>query len=37
MTTYTSWIRDDELLDLLEGEDWVNPQTLRLLRGDVDD
>ena len=36
MTTYISWIRDDELLDLLEEED-VTPLTFKFLRGDVDD
>lgn len=35
MTSYISWIRDDELLDLLEEED-VTPHTFNLLRGDVD-
>ena len=35
MTTYTSWITDDELLDLLEEED-VTPLTFKFLRGDVD-
>lgn len=35
MTTYISWIRDDELLDLLDEGD-VTPHTFNLLRGDVD-
>lgn len=37
MTTFTSWIRDDELLKLLEGDEDVSPLTLNILRGDVDD
>ena len=36
MTTYTSWITDTDLVDLLEEGD-VTPQTLELLRGDVHD
>lgn len=36
MTTFTSWIRDDELLKLLEGDEDVNPLTFQILRGDVD-
>ena len=36
MTTYISWIRDDELLELLDEGD-VTPHTFNLLRGDVDD
>ena len=35
MTTFTSWIRDDELLELLEDGD-VSPLTFQILRGDVD-
>ena len=35
MTTYTSWITDTDLVDLLEEGD-VTPQTLELLRGDSD-
>lgn len=34
MTHYTSWISDEELLEILEDDPLVSPSTLDVLRGE---
>lgn len=34
MTHYTSWISDEELLEILEDDPLVSPFTLAVLRGE---
>lgn len=33
MTYYTSWITTSELIQLIENEKWIQPNTINILKG----